>query len=139
MFQHEIKIRVRYAETDKMGFVYYGNYATYFEVARVETFRELGFSYLEMEESGVMMPVLELKSKYIRPAVYDDLLTIKTMIKELPSTRIKFEYEVRNEANVLLNVAETSLVFVNANTKRPCAMPHSFLNFLKHYFENEIA
>lgn len=139
MFQHEIKIRVRYAETDKMGFVYYGNYATYFEVARVETFRELGFSYLAMEETGVMMPVLELKTKYIRPAVYDDLLTIRTMIKELPNTRIKFEYEVRNEADVLLNVAETSLVFVNASTKRPCPMPDYFLNFLKPYFENETA
>ena len=134
MFQHEIQIRVRYAETDKMGFVYYGNYATYFEVARVETFRALGFSYKDMENSGVMMPVLEMKTKYIRPAVYDDLLTIKVFLKELPSARIKFEYEVYNEANILLNIAETSLVFVNAETKRPCPLPELYLNAFKPFF-----
>jgi acyl-CoA thioester hydrolase len=135
VFVHDIQIRVRYAETDQMGFVYYGNYATYFEVARVEAFRALGFSYRTMEESGVMMPVLEYKSKYIRPAMYDDLLTIKIFIKELPSTRIKFDYEVVNEKGVLLNVGETTLVFVNSTTKRPCAMPDSFLNMLKPYFK----
>jgi acyl-CoA thioester hydrolase len=137
MFQHDIQIRVRYAETDQMGFVYYGNYATYFEVARVETFRHLGFSYRSMEENGVMMPVLEYHSKYIRPALYDDLLTIKTYLKELPTTRIKFEYEVFNESGVLLNLSETSLVFVNSSTKRPCQMPESFLNKLIPYFEKK--
>ena len=134
MFQNDIQIRVRYAETDQMGFVYYGNYATYFEVARVESFRALGFSYKAMEEKGVMMPVLEYKTKYIRPAIYDDLLTIKTYIKELPGTRIKFEYEVYNESGILLNVAETSLVFVNSSTKKPCVMPDYFLEMLKSYF-----
>ena len=134
MFTHDIQLRVRYAETDQMGFVYYGNYATYFEVARVETFRALGFSYKSMEDQGVMMPVLEYKTKYIRPAVYDDLLTIKIFIRELPSTRIRFEYEVYNEKEILLNVAETSLVFVSSTTKRPCAMPDSFLSLLTPYF-----
>lgn len=132
---HDIQIRVRYAETDQMGFVYYGNYATYFEVARVESFRALGFSYRSMEESGVMMPVLEYKSKYIRPAVYDDLLTIKIYIKELPSTRIKFDYEIYNAEGILLNISETSLVFVNSGTKRPCPMPDTFLEMLKPYFK----
>jgi acyl-CoA thioester hydrolase len=135
MFQHDIQLRVRYAETDQMGFVYYGNYATYFEVARVETFRHLGFSYRSMEESGVMMPVSEYHSKYVRPALYDDLLTIKTYIKEMPSKRIKFDYEVFNEAGILLNLSETSLVFVNSHTKRPCQMPEAFQNMLKPYFE----
>src|SRR4051812_12889831 len=135
MYQSEVQIRVRYAETDQMGFVYYGNYATYFEVARVESFRALGFSYRSMEESGVMMPVLEYKSKYIRPAMYDDLLTIKIFIKELPSTRIKFDYEVVNEKGILLNVGETTLVFVSSTTKRPCPMPDSFLDMLKPYFQ----
>jgi acyl-CoA thioester hydrolase len=134
MFSHDIQLRVRYAETDKMGFVYYGNYATYFEVARVESFRALGFSYKSMEDQGVMMPVLEYKTKYIRAAVYDDLLTIKTYIKELPNTRIRFEYEVYNENGILLNVAETTLVFVNSESKRPCPMPDSFLNLLKPSF-----
>lgn len=138
MFNHNIQIRVRYAETDKMGFVYYGNYATYFEVARVESFRSLGFSYKTMEDQGVMMPVLEYKTKYIKPAVYDDLLTVKTFIKELPGTRIKFEYEVYNQDGILLNVAETSLVFVNSETKRPCPMPDYFLDMIKPYFTNEL-
>jgi acyl-CoA thioester hydrolase len=135
MFTHDIQLRVRYAETDQMGFVYYGNYATYFEVARVEAFRALGFSYREMEELGVMMPVLEYKTKYIKPALYDDLLTIRTCIKELPTARIKFDYEVLNETGVLLNVSETSLVFVSAETKRPCPMPDYFLNLIKPYFQ----
>ncbi len=134
MFTHDIQLRVRYAETDQMGFVYYGNYATYFEVARVESFRALGFSYKSMEEQGVMMPVLEYKIKYLRAAMYDDLLTVKTFIKELPSARIRFEYEVYNEAGTLLTVAETTLVFVNSASKRPCPMPDSFLNLLKPFF-----
>ncbi len=135
VYIHETKIRVRYAETDQMAYVYYGNYATYFEVARVEAFRHLGFSYKEMEAQGVMMPVLEYKSKYIRPAKYDDLLSIHTSIKELPSARIKFEYEVKNEAHELLNVSETTLVFINSQTLRPCPMPEIFLTLLKPFFE----
>jgi len=137
MFTNSIEIRVRYAETDKMGFVYYGNYATYFEVARVESFRALGFSYKAMEDQGVMMPVVEYKTKYIKPALYDDLLTIRTFIKELPTARIRFEYEVYNQEEVLLNIAETSLVFVSAETKRPCPMPEYFLNMLKPFYKNE--
>ena len=95
-----MKIRVRYAETDQMGFVYYGNYATYFEVARVEMLRSLGFTYKKLEGEGVILPVLEFTIKYIRPAYYDDLLSIKTTIRELPSARIRFFYETfkfRNE------------------------------------------
>ena len=137
MFQHDVQVRVRYAETDQMGFVYYGNYATYFEVARVESFRALGFSYKAMEDQGVMMPVVEYKTKYIKPALYDDLLTIRTFIKELPTARIKFEYEVYNQEEVLLNIAETSLVFVSAETKRPCPMPEYFFNMLKPFYKNE--
>ena len=82
MFVHEQKIRVRYAETDQMGYVYYGNYAAYYEVARTEMLRQTGFSYKELEELGVMMPVLEMNIKYIQPAKYDELLTIKVIIKE---------------------------------------------------------
>jgi len=136
MYQQEIQIRVRYAETDKMGYVYYGNYATYFEVARVESLRKLGMSYLEMENEGVMLPVLEYKTKFIKPGKYDDLLTIKTTINTLPSARIHFTYEVFNEANVLLNISETTLVFVNAQTGRPCLAPDRFLNAIKPYFND---
>src|SRR3954462_7997031 len=101
MLSHEIQVRVRYSETDQMSYVYYGNYAVYLEVARVETFRKIGFSYKALEEAGVMMPVLEYKTKYIRPARYDDLLTIKVMVKTNPGVRIHFEYEIYNEDKVL--------------------------------------
>jgi acyl-CoA thioester hydrolase len=135
MIQCEVQVRVRYAETDKMGYVYYGNYATYFEVARVETFRQVGFSYKEMEDAGTMMPVLELKTKFIKPARYDDLLTIKVVIKNKPGIRIVFEYEVYNEENILLTVAETTLVFVNTTNGKPCFPPDVFQNKINSYFE----
>ena len=118
------QVRVRYSETDKMGYVYYGNYASYFEVARVELFRAHGVSYKEMEDEGVMMPVLELKTKFIKPAKYDDLLTIKTKIIGKPGIRIKFEYEVFNEKGELLTIADTTLVFVDMKTGRPTQTPH---------------
>jgi len=134
LFQHEVFIRVRYAETDQMGVVYYGNYATYFEVARVESMRHMGFSYNELEKTGVMMPVLELKTKYIRPAKYDDLLRIVLKIPQIPETRIRFEYEVYNEANTLLNVAETTLVFINSATGKICPPPAHLIQLLQPYF-----
>ena len=137
MFTHSIQLRVRYAETDKMGYVYYGNYATYFEVARVETMRAFGISYKTLEDDGIMMPVLDYKSKYVRPAKYDDLLTITIFIKSMPTARILFEYEVKNEEGVLLNVAETTLVFVDMKTGKPCVVPPNFKSMLQPFFENE--
>ena len=134
MIVHEIQVRVRYAETDQMGYVYYGNYATYFEVARVETFRAIGFSYKEMEEDGVMMPVLEYKTKFIKPAYYDDLLTVKVIINDKPNIRIRFEYEVYNDAGVLLNVSETTLVFVNKNTGKPTLLEGHFQTLMQQNF-----
>lgn len=137
MYTYETKIRVRYGETDQMGYVYYGNYAEFYEVARVEMLRNLGLSYRWMEETGIMMPVLELKCKYIKPALYDDLLTIKVSLKEMPKTRIVFNYELFNENNELINIGETTLVFVNINTKRPTIGPDEFIQKLKPYFINE--
>ncbi len=134
MFEFETKIRVRYGETDQMGYVYYGNYAEFYEVARVEMLRSLGLSYKWMEETGIMMPVLELKCKYIKPAYYDDLITIKVRIHEKPATRIKFNYELFNEANELINLGETTLVFVNIESKRPCLGPDLFMNKLEAFF-----
>ncbi|MFV0530234.1 MAG: acyl-CoA thioesterase [Flavobacteriales bacterium] len=123
MIKKRINIRVRYSETDQMGFVYYGNYAQYFEVARVELFRELGISYKSLEEEGIGMPVLSLNIKYIRPAVYDDLLSIEVSITKIESSRIIFHYEIYNEEEVLLNKAETTLVFMDSKTKRPIRCP----------------
>ena len=135
MFVSETQIRVRYAETDQMGYVYYGNYAMYFEVARVETIRALGLNYKELEDGGVMMPVLDLKCQYLAPAKYDDLLTIKVTIKDMPGVKIKYFYEVFNEAKELLHKAETTLVFAHKDTGRPCRPPIEFMNVLKPHFE----
>lgn len=137
MIEFEVQVRVRYAETDKMGYVYYGNYATFYEVARVEMMRHLGLSYKNLEESGVMMPVLEYKTKFIKPAHYDDLLRIKVFIKEIPKVKVKFEYETYNEQNILLNVGETTLVFVNSETGKPCFVPEEFARTTSSYFLKE--
>ena len=134
MYQSEIQIRVRYAETDQMGYVYYGNYASYFEVARVETLRNLGFSYKAIEESGIILPVLSYAVRYIKPAYYDDLLTIKVRINEVPMARIKFDYETYNQNDELINVADTTLVFINKKTNKPCAAPAEFILALKKFF-----
>ena len=134
MYSHEVQLRVRYADTDQMGYVYYGNYAAYYEVARVESFRNLGFAYKDLEEMGVMMPVLELKSNYIQPAKYDDLLTIKVSIPEFPKVRIKYLYEIFNEAGVLLNKGETTLAFINMENGRPVRMPEVMEKLLTPFY-----
>lgn len=134
MFTHSCRIRVRYGETDQMGYVYYGNYAEYYEVARVEMLRSLGMDYAEMERSGVMMPVLELNCKYIKPALYDQELTIKTTIEKLPGVRIHFKYEIFNPSEELINIGMTTLVFVDMEKNKPCLPPENFMNRLQKYF-----
>jgi len=134
MYKTEIQLRVRYAETDRMGYVYYGNYATYFEVARVEALRGLGFSYKTMEDNGIVLPVLEYSIKYFKPAFYDDQLSILTTIVKLPSVRLLFEYETYNERNELLNKASTTLVFINRETMKPCPAPDYFVKSMEKYF-----
>jgi acyl-CoA thioester hydrolase len=134
MYTAENTIRVRYAETDRMGYVYYGNYAAYFESGRVEALRSLGLSYKEMEEQGVMLPVLSFSIKYFKPAFFDDLLTIKTSVKELPSgTRIYFNYQTW-KGEVCLNEGETSHVFVRTDNGRPCPIPQSVIDKLVGFF-----
>lgn len=135
MYQHEINLRVRYAETDQMGYVYYGNYATYFEVARVEAFRSLGFPYKNLEDMGVGMPVLSLDVKYHYPAKYDDLLTVKVIIPEQPRARIKFLYEVTNQEGKHINTGKTELVFINMETGRPVRMPKVLADLLEPHFQ----
>ncbi|MBS1487923.1 MAG: acyl-CoA thioesterase [Bacteroidetes bacterium] len=134
MYRSEIKIRVRYGETDQMGYVYYGNYAMYYEVARVESLRQLGITYKELEDGGVMMPVLENKSKYFSPALYDDELRIVTTIKNKPGVRISFHYEIFNESGKLIHEGETLLAFVKKETGRPCRPPEYFDQVLKPFF-----
>lgn len=135
MFTSEVQLRVRYAETDQMGYVYHGNYAAYFEVTRTEVFRRLGIEYKEMEATGTMMPVLELQTKFIRPAKYDDLLTIKLMLKHKPhGSRIRFEYEVYNQEETLLTIGETVMVFVDMKTGRPTEVPALIHDKLDEFF-----
>ncbi len=135
MFVYEVKgTRVRYADTDQMGYVYYGNYGRFYEIGRVEALRSIGFSYRDMEQSGTMMPVYENYSRYLQPARYDDELTIKVLIPELPTARVVFRYEIRNQDNVLLNTGETTLVFLSRDTNRPTRAPKGLLERLAPYF-----
>lgn len=134
MYQSETSIRVRYGETDQMAYVYYGNYAMYYEVGRVDSLRQLGVTYKELEASGIMMPVLENHSKYLGPARYDELLRIVTTIREKPTVKIKFEYEIFNEQNKLINKGETLLVFVDSKSGRPVRIPAMMLNVLEPFF-----
>ena len=128
MYSFETKIRVRYGETDQMSFVYYGVYAQYYEVGRVELLRSLGLSYKEIEAMGFALPVVNMNIKYKKPAFYDDELTIRTTIKELPSVKITFHYETLNEKGELLNVGEVILVFINKKTGKPCFAPEVIMN-----------
>ena len=134
MYISETIIRVRYGETDQMGYVYYGNYGQYYEIGRVEAMRDLGLPYKIVEEMGYIMPVLSLYIKYIKPALYDDLLTLKTSIKELPVTRIKYNYEMFNEKNILINFGETIHAFVRTDTNRPNPAPEWLLEKLIPFF-----
>jgi acyl-CoA thioester hydrolase len=134
MYIHEEKIRVCYADTDQMGYVYYGNYARYYEIGRVEALRSLGFSYKKLEESGVMLPVYEHSSRYHQPAKYDDLLTIRVFIKSIPTVRMTFSYEIYNEEGTLLNTGETTLVFIDKQTNKIRKAPANLLEKLKPSF-----
>ncbi|TDB68259.1 acyl-CoA thioesterase [Arundinibacter roseus] len=136
MFSYEVKgIRVRYADTDQMGYVYYGNYARYYEIGRVEALRSLDFHYKEMEDEGILMPVYENRSRYLRPARYDDLLSVRVQISKLPSARVVFDYEIRNQENVLLHTGETTLVFQRKDTGKLCTAPEPLLQRLRPYFD----
>jgi acyl-CoA thioester hydrolase len=123
MKDYEFSVRVRYAETDQMGVVYHGNYAQYFEMGRVEWLRNLGISYKWMEENGVMLPVVSLQMNYKKPARYDDLLRVKTILKSQTSVKIEFDYEIYNEQNDLLTTGYSMLVFVDMKTGRPMVPP----------------
>ncbi|WP_311338378.1 acyl-CoA thioesterase [Capnocytophaga leadbetteri] len=124
-------LRTRYAETDQMGVVYYGNYPQYLELGRVEWLRAIGLTYKEMEAEGIMMPVVSLQIQYKKPALYDELITIRTKLKDLPSTKIEFDYEILNEKGELLSTANTILVFVDAKTFRPVRCPEKVLDLIR--------
>ena len=119
----EIQIRVRYGETDQMGVVYHGNYALYLEEGRIEWLRKLGISYKSMEENGIMLPVVSLNINYKKSAGYDDVINVKTQLKNIPTAKIEFEYEITNENGEIITIANTTLVFIDMKTNRPVRAP----------------
>ena len=136
MYEFNTEVRVRYAEADPMNVVYYGNYAQYFEVGRVESLRNLGISYKGIEDMGIMLPVVELNIKYLRPAKYDDLLTIKSQIKELPTEhKIIFDQEIYNEEGKLLTIGKVKLYFMDSKLGKRASMPAVMLEKLSTYFK----
>ncbi len=135
MLISETKIRVRYGETDQMGYAYYGIYAQYYEVGRVEAMRMLGFSYKDVEEKGIMMPVLEYNIRYKKPAYYDDEIMVVTMLKEMPNgVKLNFEYECFNQKNELLNSGNVTLAIIDKSTNKLCKLPNWFSNALAKFF-----
>jgi len=135
MYQSTTKLRVRYAETDQMNVVYYGNYAQYFEVGRVESISALGFTYKNMEDEGVIMPVVELHTRFLRPATYDELLTIQTQVRELPTSyHIEFFQDVFNGKNKLLAAGRVVLYFLKKDTWQRTDIPQDLKEALAQYF-----
>lgn len=135
MIKSETKIRVRYGETDQMGYVYYGVYAQYYEVGRVEAMRLLGFSYKQIEERGILMPVIDFSITYKKPAFYDDEITVVTYIREKPTgLRLNFEYECFNQAKELLNTGKVTLVLLDKKTNKMCKIPEWFQNAFNPFF-----
>jgi acyl-CoA thioester hydrolase len=138
MYEHITTIRVRYADTDQMNIVYYGNYAQYFEVGRTECIRELGFTYKEMELMGVHMPVVAMEARFLRPAHYDDLITIKTILKEIPEAHeITFHQEVYNEKHKLLTTGKVVLYFMDSHTGKRSRIPEALKEKLTPFFTNQ--
>ena len=135
MFESSTTIRVRYADTDQMGVVYHSNYIDYFEVGRTESIRDLGFTYKDMEKMGIIMPVVEVNCKYLRPAKYDDLIIVKTILEELPTDhKIVFKQEIYHESGKLLVTGSVKLYFMHANTMERARMPEPLQSKLSSYF-----
>ncbi len=134
MYQFDYQYRIRYADIDQMGYMYYGNYAKLYEIGRVEALRSLGLRYRDLEESGIIMPVYENHSKFITPAKYDELITIRVIIKDLPKIRIVFNYEIFDESSTLIHTGETTLVFLKTSNNRITACPSEILEKLNPFF-----
>ena len=128
----KIQIRVRYGETDQMGVVYHGNYALYLEAGRIEWLRKLGISYKSMEENGIMLPVVSMNINYKKSAGYDDVINVKTQLKNIPTAKIEFEYEITNENGEIITIANTTLVFIDMKTNRPVRAPQYIIDLLEN-------
>ena len=135
MYTTETQIRIHYALTDQMGFVYHGHYAQFYEIGRTEAIRVLGYSYKDIEAMGIIMPVVDIHSKFLRPAKYDDLITVKTTLRELPlHHKIIFHSEIYNEQDELLNAGDVTLYFIHAPSMKKCGLPPELKEKLEKYF-----
>lgn len=133
MLVQKTEFRIRYAETDKMGYVYYGRYAEFFEVARVEALREIGVNYNDLEKNGISMPVLKYSVEFKKPVYYDEKIIIETVISKKPETRIEFDFKTYNQKKECVNIAKVELVFIDSKLKKPIKAPDFLLNSLLNY------
>jgi len=131
----ETKIQIRYDEVDKMGYVYHGNYAKYYHISRTELLRQIGICDKELENNNILLPVIEMRIKYIKPIFYDDIIIIKTFLHNIPTNRMIFHHEVRNHNNEVINQADSTVAFVNINTRKPMKPPRLIVNKIKSYIE----
>ncbi len=135
MIKSENKIRIRYDEVDKMGYVYHGNYAKYYHIGRTELLRMIGISEKELEDHNIILPVIEMSIKYIKPIFYDNIITVKTSLRNIPTSRMIFHHEVCNHHNNVINRADSTVVFVDINTRKPIKAPQLIVNKVKSYIE----
>lgn len=135
MYTTETKIRIHYALTDQMGVVYHGHFAQFYEIGRGEAIREIGFTYKDIEAMGIIMPVIDIHSRFLRPAKYDDLITVRTTLKELPiHHKIVFHSEIFNEQGELINIGDVTLYFMEVNEMKKSQMPTALRVKLEKYF-----
>ncbi|WP_152287591.1 acyl-CoA thioesterase [Flavicella marina] len=134
MIENKTPLKIRYSETDQMGYAHHGNYAQYFEIGRLELLHDLGISYKKMEEEGIILPVYSINTRFIKPAKFDDSLTLKTILRELPTARITFEYEIYNADNEKITTGDTTLVFVDTQKNRPIKIPDTLLTKMISHF-----
>jgi acyl-CoA thioester hydrolase len=137
MIVSENKIRIRYDEVDKMGYVYHGNYAKYFHISRTELLRKVGICDRSLENYNILLPVVDLSIKYLHPIFYDEIIIIKTSLHGIPTSRMKFQHEVLNEKNEIINKAESTVAFVDVNTRRPLKAPQIIVDRIKHYINTQ--
>ncbi len=138
MLSHEFQVRVRYADTDQMGMVYYGNYARYYEIGRVELMRKIGLRYSDFETKlGVIMPVTAMRIRYLRPALYDEMITIKTSLRKLPERDFHFYTEIFDSNQKLLNASDVTLCFLDAKTRKRIATPELLMDAMKEHWPSE--
>ncbi len=135
MLSSEIKIRVRYGEVDRMGYLHHGNYALFFEEGRTELLRGFGLSYRKMEDDGILLPLREMNIRYIKPVLYDDEVVIETRLIQRPTAKLEFEYFMKNVSGEILSEAKTTLVFTDARTRKVIRAPKYFLDLISSYFD----